>query len=227
MVVFAFTARAMDDPDSRLDKVIRNYIVTQHPEWTGEDIRITLALPSDLSATLSRWPEKTKLKVLNLQANFKPVGNVIFPVEMSCQGETKKVLVKARVAVFQNVVAAARPIKKGTILGPADFKLEARDIAQLPDKYFNNYYLLSGKESKLSIPKNSTILEWMVGAQPTIKKGNTVNILVRGTGLLVKARGEAIEDGYQGMQVRVKRADSKQALKAKVISQNEVEVITE
>jgi flagella basal body P-ring formation protein FlgA len=121
-------------------------------------------------------------------------------------------------------VAAARQIKRGETVAAEMLKLERRDVALLPEKYFVETATLVGQETKIGVPANSTLFAWMVGAPPLVRRGSQVLIAVTAPGIAVKARGEALEDGSTDQEIKVKRLDSGKILKAKIKTADEVEV---
>ena len=219
----AVPVRAIDDPEAKVAKVIRNYIVAQHPNWSGDEIKIEFKFAEQAFNKIRSLAENTPIKIVEVYSEFKPVGNVVFPLSV---GE-EKMFLRAKVEVIKELVAAGRAIKKGKVLEAADLVTDKRDVAMLPEKYFVENTSLIGKETKISIPANSTLFEWMVGDQPLIRTGSEVNILATAPGLTVRTRGQLQEDGYLGAEVRVKRKDSKKIVVGKVISASEVEVKVE
>lgn len=223
VLLIAGAAPALDNPEQRVSTVIKNYIVGKHPDWTQAEISLTFKQADKTFASLQAYGS-AEIKLLPVLPDFKPVGNVIFPLIITDGENEEKFLVRTKVEVQREIAAANRQIKKGELLALADLKLESRDIALLPQKYFGDTVTLVGKESKIAIPANSTIFAWMVGPPALIKQGGAVTIVVSAPGLAIKAKGEALEPGYPDQLIRVKRLDSGKVIKAKVKSANEVEV---
>lgn len=215
---------AMDNPEQRAAAVIKDYIAAKNPDWRPDEIRLTFKLAENTFESMKNLPENAELKVLEIYPEFKPVGAVIFPLSISTGEGFRKVMLRAQVKIIKRIASAARAVKKGKTIEAADLKLEERDIALLPPKYFSEVNPIIGKEAKLSIPANSTLFDWMVGEIPLVRRSTEVSILVNSAGLTVKARGEALEDGYLGSEIKVKRKDSSKIVSGKIISPNEVEV---
>ncbi len=214
-------AGAIDDPAARVSQVIKDYIVAQHPNWSGDEIRIEFKFADQAFSRMRSLAESAPVRIVETASEFKPVGSVVFPVAV---GEDKFFL-RAKVEVIKKIVIASRKIKKGKLIEAADLALANRDVALLPEKYFVEISGLVGKEAKITIPANSTQFEWMVGDQPLIRKGSEVKILAVAPGLTVKTPGVLQEDGYLGAEVKVKRG--KMIITGKVISASEVEVNAE
>jgi len=226
LILLFFTGQgwALDNPEQKIAEVIKSYIVTKYPGWSKDDLQITFKLAEKTFDGLRNLPEDASFRVLEVYPEFKPVGNVIFPLEVLSGENSKKIFLRAKVEALKEIVAAAKLIKKGKLLEASDFKLEKRDVALLPPKYFINSEVMVGKEAKITIPENSTLFEWMIGDLPLIRRGSEVTIIISAPGLSVKTKGEALEDGYQDAEIKVKRAESKKTIAGKVISPNEVEV---
>jgi flagella basal body P-ring formation protein FlgA len=222
---FGRCSLALDNPEQRVTETIKNYIVNKFPDWPRDEIILTYKMADSAFASLKDVPEAATLEVIEVYPNFKPVGSVVFPIRASAGLEIKKVMVRAKVEVIRKVVAAARLIKKSASIEAADLKTDSRDVALLPQKYFVSVDALIGKGAKISIPENSTIFDWMVGAVPLVHRGDIVSLLALASGLTVKTTAQAQEDGLLGSEIKVKRADSpRKMITARVISSSEVEV---
>ena len=224
ILTFGFPASALNNPEAKLTEVIENYVESAYPQWIGLRIKVNYKFADKLFDSLRDLEAGTQFKIVDVYRDFRPVGNVIFPMEVTGEGVNRKIFVRAKVEVFKPVVIAKKTIVRGSAITSAELGLEERDIAMLPEKYFNNTLLVAHTEAKTTIPENSTILEWMIKEIPLVHKGDAVSILVKGENLLVKAEGQVLADGYLGKEVKVKGADSKKVLEGVLISSKEVEV---
>lgn len=224
ILLLAVSAFALD-PEQKLTDVIKDYVVAKYPDWDRGEINVIYKEADQLLEQLKAAPGDARLRVAEVYEDFRPVGNVILPLEIVAgSNEVQRIFVRARIEVRKKIVAASRLIKKGKLIEDADLKLEERDVAMLPQKYFIDPSLLVSKEAKLSIPENSTMFQWMIGDLPLVRRGSEVAIVVSEPGLAVRARGLALEDGYLDGAVRVKRTDSNKVLVCKVVATGEVEV---
>jgi len=223
-ISFGGNALALSDPEQKVAEVIKDYVVAKQPEWSKDEVQITFKLAEKTFEGLKAYSDAAQIKVLEVYPEFKPVGSVVFPLLITDGEGSEKVLLRAKVEVMKKIAAAAATIKKGKVLETSDVKFEVRDVALLPPKYFVESVSLAGKEAKIGIPKNSTLFEWMVGEPPLVRRGDGVSVRVSEPGLMVRTRGEAMEDGYRDAEIKIKRADSKKMIVGKVISPSEVEV---
>lgn len=217
-------AAALDNPEQKVTALIKDFVVAKYPAWTSDEVRVTCKGAETSFTEMKAYGEAARLTILEVMPDFKPVGSVIFPLQISDGENSEKFLVRAKVEVRRKIVAAATTIKKGKRLEAADLKLEERDVALLPDKYFVETYSLASKEARITIPENSTLFSWMVGAPPLFHRGATVALVIDQPALTVKVKGEALDDGYPDLECRVKRGDNNKIVKGTPISADEVEV---
>ena len=214
----------LGDPEQKVTDTIKDYIVGKYPAWPKDEIQLSYKTAEDVFAELKSLPDAASLEVIEVYPDFKPVGTVIFPLRAVAGAESKKFMVRAKVEVVRKIACAAHLIRKGQVIAPEDLKLDDRDVALLPQKYFLDFDPLVSNEAKIAIPENSTIFEWMVGAVPLVRRGHLVTLLVSGPGLTVQAKAEAQEDGALGSEIKVKRVDSNKIIAATIVSADQVEV---
>jgi len=218
------SAWALDNPEAKVTRVIEEYIVAANPDFTGKEIKVTFKFADKTFARLREYDEDINLKIVDVYQDFRPVGNVIFPIEVS-RGETsKKFFIRTKVEVFKKIVVANNKIKRGKVINEDDLVLEKRDIAMLPQKYFEEPLLVANNEAKTTISRNGTIFEWMIKKVPLVHRGDEVAINVVGSDLLVKSAGVILMDGYLGESVKVKRKNSKKTVEGVLVSADVVEV---
>ena len=220
-----FEVRALESTETKIKEAIECHVLTTYPEWIGLDIEIEVKNIDRIAGLLNRFSDKADLEIIKTDRVARSVGNVIFPIRVSEGEAAKKIFVRARVAVLAKVVVAATTIRRRRIIEPDLVKLDLRDIARLPQNYFAKVAAVIGKESKTTIPKGSTIYEWMIKDSPLIRNGDKLMILVKGPSLLVKSRGRALMDGYLGQAIRVRAENSKEILNGILVSPDKVEVI--
>jgi flagella basal body P-ring formation protein FlgA len=215
---------ALENPEEKVTKAIQDYVIAKYPDWAGLKIQVGYKSADRIFEELRGLEGEAGFKILEVYADFKPVGNVILPIEVSAGETRKKIFVRAKIEVFKNIVVAARQIKRAEIISADDLALEERDITMLPHQYYEDVRLVANTEAKTTIPKNSTIFEWMVKEIPLVKRGDEVAIFVSSPDLLVKTKGVALEDGYRGQEIKVKRENSKKTLEGVLVAPGEVEV---
>ncbi|MFH1541851.1 MAG: flagellar basal body P-ring formation chaperone FlgA [bacterium] len=216
---------AIENPEAAVTKVIENYIITQKPELTGLDIQITYKFADKTFAQLKNVPDTAILKVMARESDFNPLGNVIFPLIVTLGEEEQKIFIRAEVKVLKKIVVAGKLIKRGQLITEELLTTAEKDIAMIPQKYFTGLEQLKESEAKTNIPKNSVLYEWMIKTVPQIRRGDSVTINVMANNLLVKSAGVALEDGYIGKMIRVRRTGSDKIVDGKLVTPNEVKVV--
>ena len=222
----ALASFALENPDQKITQVIQDFVTAKNPEWGNLKITVDLKNRDKIAEMLKDVPEDAGLKIVQLFDDFKPIGNVIFPIQISnASGEALiKIFARAKVEIFKEMVCSANQISRGQRIEMADLKLEERDVALLPNQYYSDLVQVISSEAKTIIPKNSTIFGWMIKEIPMIRRGAQVRLVVKADNLLVKAQGVALEDGYLNKEVKVKRSESNKILIGLVSSPGEVEV---
>lgn len=221
--VFSFAAYA----DTARDKVvtaIEGYILTERPDWQGEDIRISFKGGENILRAYEKEQE-IEFKVPSSYKLTKITPQMVLPIAVIADGAPKeKFNVWVKVELYKDIVVALKKINKNTLIAAKDVGVAKREVALLPAKYFEDAQEIVGKKAKASIYEGSVVFDWMVKLQPSVTKGQKVKILAESPGLLVEALGIALEDGQIGDTIKVKRVDSKEKIEAEIKSSNEVEV---
>ena len=221
---FSSITCALDNPEQELTEVVEDYVLTRYPDWIGLEVRTTFKHADRIFEDLRGINDYADFEIVEVYEDFKPVGNVIFPIKLTAGEISKKIFVRAKVEVFDEIVVAKNRINRGERIEEKDLTLEERDIAMLPENYFRYPRQILGTEAKTTIPKNSTIFEWMVKEMPLVHRGEEIAILVTAPNLLVKTQGVLLEDGYLGKTAKVKRSGSKKTLEGILVSSKEIEV---
>ncbi|MFA6431473.1 MAG: flagellar basal body P-ring formation chaperone FlgA [Candidatus Margulisiibacteriota bacterium] len=222
LISFSTVAAIENVSENKLEKVIKNYITAKVPNVKMDEITLEFAGDENIEE-LNIGDPGTKVKVLEVMPGFRPAGWMMFPIEIKKGRSIKKKFIRIKVGIFRDVAVSVELIKKQTIITEAMLKKDKRDVSVLPNKYFRNLDPLIGKETKISIPVNSIIYDWMIKEVPLIRKGSQVQVLFANDGIEVRSAGIALEDGYLGAVIKVKRKDSSKTIDCKVRTDKVVE----
>ncbi|NQT30075.1 MAG: flagellar basal body P-ring formation protein FlgA [Candidatus Saganbacteria bacterium] len=223
--ILSIPAAALDNPEQKVTKLVEGLVISYDPKLTGLDISVTYRMADKAFDILRGLSPNADLKIKETYKDFRPVGNVIFPIEVFDGKDKSTIFIRAKVEVFLGIVAAAKKIKRGQEIKRDDLALEKRDIAMLPQKYFTSFDQVSGREAKTTIPQNSTVFSWMIKEVPQARRGDSVTIFVRAPNLLLKTSGIALMDGYIGGKITVRKKETKKTLEGILIAPGEVEVV--
>ncbi|OGC11423.1 flagella basal body P-ring formation protein FlgA [candidate division WOR-1 bacterium RIFOXYA12_FULL_52_29] len=221
---FAAGAAYASPVEEKIVEAIKSFVETRYPDFSRSEMRVEIKLNDKDSASLDLDDPSAVCKVLAVFSDFKPVGNVIFPVEVKTVSGASKIFVRAKVEVLKKIVVAAKKIPRNKDLKADDLRFEVRDVAMLPRKYLTEMDNMLGKETKIPVPAGSTVFEWMIGDPAVIRTGSEVSIVVLASDIGIRADGVALENGYLGEQIKVRKKDSPKILFGKVLSEKEVEV---
>ena len=152
-------------------------------------------------------------------------GYVRLKVIVSVDGVTaSEVSVSAWVDVYGSVVCAARSLKRGDIIGPADVYLARRNISRMPANIVTDISKAIGLAAKSSLNVNTCIRDYMLVRMPTVKRGELVTILAQIGGLKITTPGKTLERGFSGELIRVQNTMSKKKIYARIIDDTTVQV---
>jgi len=82
-----------------------------------------------------------------------------------------------------------------------------------------------GKQSKKALAGNTVINSHHILPPLLVRKGDHVMIEARKGAMSVKMPGEALNDGREGRQIRVKNSRSQRIIKARVVAAGIVRVL--
>lgn len=127
----------------------------------------------------------------------------------------KTLLVRGELDVVTAVVTAAGDLERGTLLGEKDLQLVERDLGGLRDPFFDPAELL-GKKLKRPLRAGDVLEPGMVDTPPLVKRGDVVNMQLRGSGFTLSAQGVARQDGGAGETILVRNSNSRKDISCQV-----------
>jgi len=146
-------------------------------------------------------------------------------IKVSCQGQSPWAInVPVDLNVTTEVVVLNQPVPKGTKLSQRHLSFKRYNLASLHSGYFLTKEMVIGKQSKRSLPAQSILNNHLILPALLIYKGDRVMIMANKGGMSVKMPGEALNNGREGRQIRVRNNRSKRIIKGKVVASGLVEV---
>jgi len=123
-----------------------------------------------------------------------------------------------------SVWIATHVIKRGQTITPTDLTWRICRHSFLPGEVsFTSSPV--GLCARKQIADGSIVITSNLEKPPVIKRGTIVRLLYKSPGLSVSARAEALENGGQGDEIRVRTLDTRKPCRALVMNATEVEVI--
>lgn len=163
--------------------------------------------------TVRRLDPRLQLKACNqaLKAEVRRGSKLagLTTVSVRCTGKNSwKIYVQAEIKVLLDIVVADAMLERGQIISAADLKVEARDIGNLQQGYFDDTGLVAGMIARRTIKLGDLINSHMVKRPYMVKRGESVFLVVKTPGLQVQMKGKALGNATKGNTVRVRNLSS-------------------
>ncbi len=136
----------------------------------------------------------------------------------------KIVDVQATVVKIQSVLFATRVIKKGDLIRATDVEIRQHE-GRVPNLALGSLAQVVGMEAKRTISANAILQENHVRAPLQVQRGETVTVVARTGGVLVRTFAIARQDGAMGDLVQIETLDSKERFAARVSGRQRLEVL--
>lgn len=194
--------------------VLSSPVIAQQPvepvEQMARDFleRETAGLPGYVEITLSGLDRNNQLPICGalepfFPAGMRPWGQV--SVGVRCTAPVQwTIYLQARVAVMNEYLVTARPIRPNQIVGPDDLKLEYGDLAAQPASTLTDLAQAIGHHARYAVAAGNTVRAEMLRLPPAVNQGQTVKIIGSGQGFSVTNEGRALTRAAEGESVRVR-----------------------
>jgi flagella basal body P-ring formation protein FlgA len=215
------TRQSFRVPKEQIESIYREYILSKSP-WNPQDLSIR-GIFSPESPDLPAG-EMTYEVIANSHERF--IGNVSLTIQFYIDGVKERTLrVTGKVELYQNVVHASRPMKKGEVITEADIETQRVNIAENPDRFAMQPDQVIGKrllrDAGLRQPFNLADLDCPLA----LKRGKAVTIVYQQPGLKMTAKGQAREDGTIGSTVRVLNVMTNRTVLCRVTDSDTVQAV--
>ena len=108
-----------------------------------------------------------------------------------------------QIKVYAPVQVAARPIPRGSIIGPGDTQLERLDLTQFPGGVFGADDEIEGKATIRALAGGEPIKRNVLRAPRIVEPGDAVRVVYEGTTFAVSSDGKALSAAADGESARV------------------------
>lgn len=152
------------------------------------------------------------------------VGSNVGIFEFGKDHYKEKIKIWGYVEAKVPVLILKNPVVNKAVLNEEDLIIEFKSFSRLPPDVILDKKLAVGKQVRMSL-KPGTILRYSHIERPVIiKRNQIVGIIAKGENFIVKAKGIALQEGKEGIKIKVKNLSSQKIIWGKVISSEEVEV---
>ncbi|EAT12511.1 flagellar basal body P-ring formation protein FlgA [Bermanella marisrubri] len=137
-------------------------------------------------------------------------------IKVACKTKSWALNVPVELNIKAPVVVLNQPVPKDIELQARHLDLEIHNLADLRSGYFLKKENVIGKQSKRGLAGQTVLNGRLVLPALLVKKGDRVIISASKGPMSVKMPGEALNDGREGRQIRVKNLRSERIIRATV-----------
>lgn len=138
--------------------------------------------------------------------------------------ERWKVYVPVRVETPRDVLALARPMRRGALLAAGDLERVAVDTQRLQQGWFTEPEEVAGRRLARSAGAGTVLNHSLIEYVPLIESGQSVTLVAGAGGIAVRAPGKALSEGAEGDRIRVRNLSSGRIVEGVVRDGDHVEV---
>jgi len=190
-------------------ELLRAYVLGQRP-WADVEVRNLV-----LSGEVPAGPPQRIVVEKGLP------GRTVFAMKYD---NGVSVRATADVSAFTRIVASARPLSKGRLLGEEDLCLVRMEVGHVPSGSFRDPGDVVGKTLTRSIGANLPVSERCLASSTLVKRGRKVTLVIESGGMRIAAAGEIRENARVNSVVRAINSASKRTVTGILVDENTVRV---
>jgi len=176
---------------------------------------------------VSKLPKVLPADTSTIQAKFssfeKYLGFTNAILLIGAGPDPERVSVTGKVRLMAEVPVARARVAQGRIINASDLVMKPWDISSKPDALTRPEDCV-GKRTKVTLREGCPVLASQIERKPDVFKGEMVIIEARVNNLVVRDKGVALKDGYQGESIGVKNASSGRQVVGTIIAASLVQV---
>jgi len=136
----------------------------------------------------------------------------------------KKLIIRAKVEVIDQVVVADGVIPKGTTISRDNLKTVSKDISNESKNYTSSNSLVVGQQARRDIRGNESIKSHLIEEPVILEKGQMVTLVYETESIYISNKAIALRDAKKGDTIPVKVVGNKKTIYGLVINAKRVEV---
>jgi len=133
--------------------------------------------------------------------------------------------VVAEITQSPQLVVAKRPLARGTILGPLDVELVAREETTRIATPLRDLEAVLGRELLQTVAAGQALSSEQIRAPILVRRGDPVTVYARAAGLQVRVTARAQDEGSLGDMITVESFNDRRRFLARVCGLQEVEIL--
>jgi flagellar basal body P-ring formation protein FlgA len=213
--------QSIEIPKEQIESIYRDFILSK-TTWNPLDVEVhSIYFSGKLELPAGAMTYET---TANSRERF--IGNVGLTINFLIDGERERsVQVTGKVDLLQNVVHAARPLKRGEVISDTDISIERVNIADAPDRFTTQTDQVVGKRLVRDVGVHQPINLADLDEPLAFKRGSAVTIIYSQPGLKLTAKGQARENGTVGNTVRITNVMTNRTIFCRVLDDTTVQAV--
>ncbi|NMG32158.1 flagellar basal body P-ring formation chaperone FlgA [Aromatoleum evansii] len=187
----------------------------------------TSGLPGKVGITVDGVDPRNQLPACAELIPFLPPGTRAWGrinVGVRCESPVGwTIYVPAQISVVGDYLVAARPIRAGQVIAPADLERRSGDLAGEAPNTLTDMTQAVGHNARFTIAAGNTLRTDMLRLPQAVRQGQNVKVIGTGSGFTVTNEGRALNAAAIGDPVRV-RLGSGQVVSGKARADGTVEL---
>jgi flagellar basal body P-ring formation protein FlgA len=183
----------------------------------------------DTEITVARLDPRLRLpactETLALDDSRAGQGRPAAAVEVRCEGDKPWALyVPVTLRRYAEVLVAARPLARGTVLAAEDVRLARTLVGASGEDHFRAPAEALGRITGRALAAGEPLLAAQLRRARLIRRGAQVRITSAGANISISVAGTALEDGGAGDRVRVRNLSSARVVEGVVQTDGAVRI---
>lgn len=195
-----------------LEAALRRYIAARIPRDEGR-IQVRFGARSD--GALSLRDDEYRFVIhpaLSGGARRSLLGHLSFRVDLFKDDVLVRTLpIVAEALLYREVVVARKAINRGQTIEAGLLRIEERGFDDLSKIGLTRLETALGNEARRFVRPGQMLTQGAIAPKPIVRRGDAVTIWRRGGGLRIKTTGKAMDPGFLGSTIRVRRNGTKRA----------------
>lgn len=201
------------------------------PQWERQ-LRSELAMPlqalaDEYELTLG-WSETRRQQLNNCEVASITVpetaqlrrGRALVP--LTCKDSARPHYVPITITLLGTYYVLADSVPAGTLITAAHLQAEQGDLTRLPHQALRDPVQIIGQQTRRSLVADTVIQQSFLQAPIVVERGQTVTVIVSGSGFELRQEGTALDAGGVNEVIRV-RLENKNLLSVKVTGPGQAE----
>lgn len=193
--------------------------ITANSPWAGMEVDVSEIDATGFEPSRDEFDEV----IVGIPAGSRGVGRVSVAVTLSKSGaQVKKLWASARVRVYRTMIAAAVPLRVGSIISREHIKPVKAEIDEAPEAAISFADAL-GMMVLRPMPAGAVVKKNYLRPRTIVKRGDIVTVVVESLRIKIKSKGIAMQDGWEGSSMTVRTASGRE-LKGRLNQSGELAV---